>query len=83
MAARPDQPAAEVQQLATDEFNTIIGELGGRLADRMVAPATAVEAYDGSPTSSISTLSEAGEPAAEQALAVPVDRQAAPAAEEG
>ena len=66
MAARPDQPAAEVQQLATDEFNTINGELGERLADRMVAPATAVEAYDGSPTSSISTLSEAGEPAAEQ-----------------
>ena len=66
MAARPDQPAAEVQQLATDEFNSINGELGERLADRMVAPATAVEAYDGSPTSSISTLSEAGEPAAEQ-----------------
>ena len=66
MAAQPDQPAAEVQQLATDEFNTINRELGERLADRMVAPATAVEAYDGSPTSSISMLSEAREPAAEQ-----------------
>ena len=66
MAAWPDQPAAEVQQLATDEFNTINGELGELQADRMAAPAAAVEAYDGLPTSSISMLSEAGEPAAEQ-----------------
>ena len=33
MAARPDQPAAEVQQLATDELDTITGELGELQAD--------------------------------------------------
>ena len=65
MAAWPDQPAAQVQQLATDELDTITGELGELHADRMTAPTVAVEANDGLPTSSLSMLPEAGEPAVE------------------
>ena len=65
MAAWSDQPAVEVQQLATDELDTITGELGELQADRMTAPAVAVEANDGLPTSSLSMLPEAGELAAE------------------
>ena len=65
MAARPDQPPAEVQQMATDELNTITGELSELQADRMAALAAAVEANDGLPTSFLSMLPEAGEPVAE------------------
>ena len=74
MAARPDRPPAEVQQLATDELNTITGELGELQADRMAAvEAAAIEANDGLPTSSLSMLPEAGEPAAEQGDFHPTD----------
>ena len=56
MAAWSDQPAVEVQQLATDELDTITGELGELQADRMTALAVVVEANDGLLTSSLSML---------------------------